>query len=354
MPKKPNDHPGPSADKSSAIHAYLAACAPNSRRVLAKSLDTAAQVLGRDRVDDVEWHSLKPQHLRLIRDSLIGNLSPRTVNRVLSAIRGVMRVEAQWGRVSGKELVEIETVQNVPVRDVELGRLVKREDMEKLIRTCMNDRSAFGARDGAMISLIYTCGLRPKEAARLMASQVHLSKEPILWSGRPLGGKLTLRESTGPILLLDSVGYALQDWFSVRGRDVGPLFTPIRRSGEVIGERRLTPQAISTIVRRRASKARIRRVTPRDLRATFAFDAIKSGADFVEVASILGYKSLDRVIALLAGNATQTETPFVPLKDYLHDQAPMFYSPYTRVRSRWAGAAERIRKRRGRPRKSGQ
>ena len=67
----------------------------------------------------------------------------------------------------------------------------------------------------------------------------------------------------------------------VRGCRPGPLLHPIRKGGFIVDYKRMTPQAVLMIVRKRALEASVERFSPHDFRRTFCSDLLDSGADIV-------------------------------------------------------------------------
>lgn len=135
-----------------------------------------------------------------------------------------------------------------------------------------------GARDTAIIELLYASGLRVSELVGLDLRDVDLAELTVrvLGKGRkerivPFGG---------------AAARALRDCFAARGSADGAVFLN-RRGG------RLTVRSVHTIVRRQARAAGIvRRVSPHTLRHTFATHLLDSGADLRMIQELLGHGRL--------------------------------------------------------------
>ncbi|MEM7249307.1 MAG: hypothetical protein AAF533_28600 [Acidobacteriota bacterium] len=71
---------------------YLASLGAGSRRSMGKALATIAEVLtdGGLGVEELPWHRLEVQHVRMLRAALAERFAPSTVNRHLSALRGTL------------------------------------------------------------------------------------------------------------------------------------------------------------------------------------------------------------------------------------------------------------------------
>src|SRR5579875_3096539 len=72
---------------------YLASLAAGSRRTQTTALQTIAYLLsgGSCDLDSLPWESLDYRHLAALRSHLAARHAPSTVNRHLSAVRGVLR-----------------------------------------------------------------------------------------------------------------------------------------------------------------------------------------------------------------------------------------------------------------------
>ncbi|MBE8111554.1 tyrosine-type recombinase/integrase, partial [Escherichia coli] len=84
----------------------------------------------------------------------------------------------------------------------------------------------------------------------------------------------------------------LQIWIDeIRGETPGPLFTRIRRFGDVTLNR-LTDQAVYHILQVRQGQAGITKCSPHDLRRTFATAMLDNGEDLITVKDAMGHASV--------------------------------------------------------------
>jgi site-specific recombinase XerD len=153
--------------------------------------------------------------------------------------------------------------------------------LKALLAACSADETAAGARDAALIGLLYGAGLRRSEAVVLDVSDYDDAT-----------GMLVVRHGKGnrdrTVFATNGAADALADWLAVRGGTDGPLFLPVNKAG-VIGGHRLTGQAILCILRRRASEGGVTRLSPHDLRRTFISDLLDLGADISTVQRLAGH-----------------------------------------------------------------
>lgn len=96
------------------------------------------------------------------------------------------------------------------------------------------------------------------------------------------------------VYMPDEVKQALDQWIEVRGNQTeGPIFVRIRRFGVIDTKAPLTPEAVGLIVQKYTELSGITdKVTPHDLRRTFATRLIKQNVDLVAVRDLMGHASV--------------------------------------------------------------
>jgi site-specific recombinase XerD len=148
-----------------------------------------------------------------------------------------------------------------------------------LLETC--DRSEMGARDAAIIALLYGAGLRRAELVGLDLADYDPGDRQIQVKGK--GNKARL------VPVVNGAAAALADWLALRGDGAGPLFWGIgnRQSGG-----RLTSQAIYNMLKRRAELAGIKTLSPHDMRRSFVGELLDRGADIATVQKIAGHANV--------------------------------------------------------------
>lgn len=144
-----------------------------------------------------------------------------------------------------------------------------------------------GARDGAILCVLYGGGLRRSEVIALDVGDYDAQS-----------GALTVRHGKGSkarITYLPAGGMSrLARWLELRAQSCpldGPLFHPIHRSGKIFATR-LTDQAILALLQRRAVQAGLRPFSPHDLRRTFISDLLDAGADIATVQKLAGHSNV--------------------------------------------------------------
>ena len=80
------------ADRNPAA-VFIARLGPGSRRSMMQSLQIVAAILTSNRAgaSEIDWSSVRYQHVAAVRAALAVSYAPATVNRCLSAIRGTLK-----------------------------------------------------------------------------------------------------------------------------------------------------------------------------------------------------------------------------------------------------------------------
>lgn len=277
------DGPAPLDRNPAAV--YLAGLAPSSRDTMRRALGIIARILsGGDAADylAVPWQRLRFQHSAAIRAELATRYSHTTANRMLSALRGVLKAAWKLGLMTADEYQTAASIERVMGETVPAGRSVPSGELAALLNTCEGD--AAGIRDAAIIAVLYGCGLRRAELVNLDLAHYEKTEN---------GGRLLVhgkRNKQRYVPVVEGAARAAGDWLAVRGDEPGPLF-------HVVGNRnrggRMTTQAVYAMLKARATAAGIPTLSPHDLRRTFVGDLLDAGADIVTVQKLAGHSSVE-------------------------------------------------------------
>lgn len=271
------------------VHVYLASLGSDaSRATMRQALNQVAMIISGTRMtaDELPWWRLRYSHTQALRSHLAELYAPATANKMLSALRGVLRECWRLGYIDAETFHR--AIDLKPVRGSQLpaGRALTHAEVLALLEACKRDGAPSGARDAAIIGLAYGCGLRRSELARLEWRDCR--EDP------PVRGQwwLDVRRGKGrkdrrvPLAL--GADRALWVWVALRGTKDGPLFHPIDKAGR-IHERGLTSQAIYQLLLKRARKAGIPPFSPHDLRRAYGTVLLERGADLAVVARLMGH-----------------------------------------------------------------
>ena len=264
---------------------YLAGrTSPVGRRGLQRSLDRAAEILTGGIATSaltVDWAAIRYQHVAALRAVLIENAKPATVNHVLAAVRGTVKEAWRLGLIDAEALARVTDVPNVKVSTLPAGRHVDAGEVAALFRACGDQ--PVGARDAAMLALLYGCGLRRSEAVAVQLADYHVGKVTV-HSGKGRKDRNVFCPAGGRD--------AIDAWIARRGDWPGALLCPVRKGGHV-QQRAMSDQSVMMRLRYLATQAGVKALTPHDLRRSFVGSLLDAGADISSVQALAGHSSTD-------------------------------------------------------------
>ncbi|MHB8513730.1 MAG: tyrosine-type recombinase/integrase [Actinomycetota bacterium] len=232
----------------------------------------------------LNWALLRYQHTNAIRAALQSRYAPATANKMMSALRGVLREAWRLNLMSAEDFQRAADLRTIKAEVLPRGRALSAGELRSLFRVCAADTSPAGRRDAALVGALYGVGLRRGEVAALKTSDFDREQEAFtVRSGKGRKDRITYA-SRGTI-------EAVEAWLEVRGESKGPLFVPINKGGS-LAIRHLTGQAILGILQKRAEEAGVAAFSPHDLRRTFVSDLLDAGADITTVQKLAGHASV--------------------------------------------------------------
>lgn len=265
---------------------YMSSLAPRSRRTMRHALNASAKLLTNGACDvmTLDWSKVRYQHLASLRAVFIDKYAPNTVNRMLAALRSVLKEARRLKQISLEDYENAVDIRCVKHQTRLQGRALTQEEVAALLENCLNDPSQIGLRDAAMICVLMA-GLRRSEVVALDLSDF----EPKL-------GSLQVRQSKGR---QDRITYlptgataAILNWLDIRGDEPGPLLHPCDRSGRIMSRRRMSDDAVMTTLVKRGKLANVAPFSPHDFRRTFISGLLDAGADVILVSRLVGHTDL--------------------------------------------------------------
>ena len=279
------------------VLSYLGRLSVGSRRTMRGSLEEIARICSGGEVGALAfpWWRLKGTHTAVIRGALAERYAPTTANKMLSAMKGVLKACFRLGLMTADERDRASDV--APVRGTRLppGRSIPRGELRSLFEVCAREANdprmrARGVRDAAMLALLYVGGMRRTELASLRLSDYDPEEKTVRIRGKGNKERRVFAEGGADLLL--------SAWLELRGEgDLDePLFLPVRKDGEVRhtdphGEKKssLSDQAVYKMVKRRHREAKIKEVSPHDFRKTFVGDLLDAIGDLSTVQKLAGH-----------------------------------------------------------------
>ena len=236
----------------------------------------------------VDFSNLKPLHMRgyLARRREAGN-GARTLARDLAGIRSFVRFLEKRGDASSAGL----TAMRAPRQPATLPKPVKAEEAAQLISMDqqMHQEPWIAARDAAIMTLLYGCGLRISEGLGLTPSDFHIS-DP----AKPMASAKSLRilgkgGKTRLVPVLPLVNRAVEDYVRLCPYVLKvdqPIFLGMR-GGPV------QPAVVQRAMRvMRGALGLPSTATPHAMRHSFATHLLGNGGDLRTIQELLGHASL--------------------------------------------------------------
>lgn len=206
-----------------------------------------------------------------------------SANLGLAALRGVLRECWRLRLMEHKEFHRATDLARVRGDRLRLRPEIKPNMIQRLLKITSRDRSPKGVRDLALLSILYVCGLRRLELTRLRLEHVLARGGELKVFGKGLKWRVSY--------LTGEARKALNHWIELRGREEGPLFVPVHRTGAVRIQS-LSTETVARIVRRRGEAVGIHDLRPHDLRRSRATHLLQRGADLFLVQRTLGHASV--------------------------------------------------------------
>jgi site-specific recombinase XerD len=268
---------------------YLARLAPGSRRTLQGALATVARAIGGEgaTIANFPWGELRYQHTAALRASLWDRYAPATANKILAAVRGVLREAWRLRLIPADDYqraIDVGAIRGSrPLR----GRHLATDEIQSLFLQCASDTGAAGARDAALLGVLYGAGLRRAEVAALSIPDYSIADGALTVRGKGNKVRVAYLSKEG------GAARALSAWLPLRGTSADrdgsmPIFTRLYKGG-AITPNRLTPQAVLDVLRRRAIRAGLRQFSPHDVRRTFIGDLLDARVDLATVQQMAGH-----------------------------------------------------------------
>jgi site-specific recombinase XerD len=258
---------------------YLASLgSEKSRRTMRAALESIAAELGAPGPHAIPWRQLRYPHVAALRARLADKRSPATVNKLLSALRGVAREAMRLGQLEADAYTRIADVEGLRGSRLPAGRHVELAELASLFAACATG-SAQGRRDAALLGVLRVAGLRRAELSALTLDD--LDREA--WTVRVLGKGN--KERRAYVL---QARPELEAWIGVRGEAPGPLFSAVSRAGRPTGKR-MADSSIAYVLDRLARRAGVKDLSPHDMRRTFVGDLLDAGADIAVVQKLAGH-----------------------------------------------------------------
>ena len=235
----------------------------------------------------------------LIREWIISLMesgtSASSVNRKLSSLKSFYRFFKQHNLVSHNPLKKIVA----PKNKKQLPKFLKEDEMENLLDGYddLFENDFEGTRDKLMIEMFYTLGIRLSELINIKDTDIDLSKETVIITGK--------RNKQRLLPFGDRLKNAVSEYIKMRNEVIpgrsGNLL--VKEDGEM-----LYPMLVYRVVNKYITMvSSLSKRSPHVLRHTFATAMLNNGAELNAVKELLGHSNL-------AATEVYTHTTFEQLQ----------------------------------------
>lgn len=223
------------------------------------------------------WHKLRYEDVRAIPAALTdAGLAIRTINKCLSALRGVLEAAWRSGALPDKEYRRIK-IENVRGSTEAAGRALSNEEIEKFESALTRASS----RDAALLTILFACGLRRVEVERLKLGDYNAETGQL----RALGKGQKVRS----IVVYKELRHWVTDYWLKRAA----TFNDPNLSAFASAHGALTRRGISYIVEQFCEDSGIAHFTPHDLRRSFGTVLLERGVPISVVQRLMGHASIN-------------------------------------------------------------
>jgi integrase/recombinase XerC len=208
------------------------------------------------------------------------NYTKSTTARKLATLRSFFKFLIRRGVVSVNPLSTIRT----PKQEKRLPKCLDLEQVQKLL-DAPEDNDLLGARDKAMLEILYSSGIRVSELVELEMSDLDLQEGILRVRGKGRKDRLTPIGSQAI--------KAVQRYFELRSADT-KLQSPstqrvfLNKHGEALSTRSVRRKLDKYLVEAGLDPG----ISPHTLRHSFATHLLNNGADLRSVQELLGHQSL--------------------------------------------------------------
>jgi site-specific recombinase XerC len=267
-----------------------------SRRTMTNALEQIARLISATATaETLPWWQLNLTHTGAVAAALKKKFQPRTTNRMLAALRGVLRAASHLRGSSGQPLMSAQDLHDAlsfkgaPTSEYseDAGRMLTRAEKEKL-RAAATD-----PRDRALLEFAFGTGLRAFELVGVDLEHWDRAASEVEVVGKG-------RKPRQQPILLSQVQW-LDAWLAIRGTAPGPLFQgydakdhglhPVPAPGEE-DQRRLSINGLGKIFATLRERAGVDPFTTHDLRRTLISEMWEAGVDPATIQKIARHANL--------------------------------------------------------------
>lgn len=225
------------------------------------------------------WEEVDDRMLEEYVTDLAPRVSPATLRRRLSSLRGLLGHLQRQGEAGDRKLPDLSGAR----LEKRLPKALSRAEVERLLASPDVSTPA-GLRDRALLETLYGCGLRASEASGLKFQELSLDTASLRAEGK--------RGKTRWV----PIPRGTMEWLERYLANARPVLQKKPSSHVFLGDRgrEVGRSMVYRIMERHAERAGLKMpIGPHVLRHSYAVHLLQGGADLRAVQELLGHASLD-------------------------------------------------------------
>jgi site-specific recombinase XerD len=286
----------------SPVDVYLARHVRPSHPSLKSGLKAMMMALGGDHPDNqitsasgknldpdirwFPWQSLRAEIIDPLRQRLRDRgYGPRSINRMFSSLRGVLKAAWRMNLIGTDEYQRIEIESENARRLPPSGRTLELAELEQLMKTAATLRHPQNLRELALVTALYSGGCRREEVCELKVTSYQNTNGELAIVGK--GGK---HRTT---YIPEKWRRYFQPWVDharllATSPEMFVRFDKKGRAGAKLGK-----VGVNHVLKELRVKAGLKPFSPHDLRRSFATHLLDAGADLLMVQQLMGHASVE-------------------------------------------------------------
>lgn len=228
---------------------------------------------------DMPISELTFDQIRKWKEWMQKNKKPNTVRGYIIKLRVVIKhLQLKGYPVINHELI------GIPKRDATVVDFLEVDEVKKLIQASFKKSNGYSRfkryRNRAMLSLLYSSGIRNGELCAINACQIKPGDNTFTIIGKGNKPRLCFMD--------DETHKYIDEYMALRKDNAPALFISEQNKGA-----RISNEVVQMVVKNCAEKAGLRKsVHPHTLRHTFATDLLRNNTNIVYVKEFLGHENI--------------------------------------------------------------
>lgn len=264
---------------------YLGRLSPNSRNSISSQLKSIAKLMSWPDEYGPSFAKIDYQQALLIRAVLIqAGWQPRSINRAMMAIKGIMKVAVMTGNAEQRDVSYLSTISQLKSPEHQ-GSPLTAGQVSQLFRLLEYGRSVSAKRNLAVFALLLGTGLRRSELVALILNDYDRRKHTLLVR-HGKGNKSRL------LFLPKWCQEYLAQWLTVRKLQDGFLICKTYENGRVVTDVGVSVSAVYRLIKTKLAAIGIPKASPHDMRRTFITRLLEQSVDINTVRKMSGHADI--------------------------------------------------------------